>query len=313
MRKTIAVMGGTGAQGGGVARALLDGGGWCVRVLTRNPESSRSRALADLGCELRQADMNDPVTLEAAFEEAYGVFAVTNHWDRQTRTQEYSQGEAAVEAALAAGVSHFIWSTLPDYHAISGGRFTVPHFTSKSQVDPIVKQAGFPYWTFVEAPFYYQNFHTVFAPQENKRGQKQWHLSLDRERCRFHCADIAELGLLVAAALEAPDLVGHGAYLPLSGGNYSWNDLVEILNSQGHEIAYQQISQTEYDAMFTSAREFRHMMEFWQEYDYFGPGSEEKIALSNKLVPRGFTAFGDWARVNLPTGARSKACGFIQK
>ena len=299
MQKTIAVMGGTGAQGGGVVRALLASDTWCVRVITRDTSSPRARELADMGCELQQANLNEQDSLPAAFRDAYGVFAVTNFWDRETRMNEYQQGKAMVDAAKAAGVSHFVWSTLPDYQAISHDKYIVPHFTSKARVDALVKEAGFKYWTFVEAPFYYQNFHTIFAPAQNEQGQQLWRLPLDPERCRFHCADISELGLLVAAALAQPDRAGQGHYLPLSCGNYNWQELIEILNSQGHNIVYEQISAEEYDAQFPSAKEFRHMMEFWQEYDYFGPDSVSKLDLSDALVPEGLTGFDDWARINM--------------
>jgi uncharacterized protein YbjT (DUF2867 family) len=145
-RKLIAVIGATGKQGGAVVRALQAGGQFKVRALSRNPD--KHRELAD---EVVEADLDRPETLAAAFRSAHGVFLVTNFWEEGT--DERKQATAAVRAAKDAGVKHFIWSTLPDVEAISGGKFNVPHFTGKAKVDRIVKEAGFVHHTFVIAPF----------------------------------------------------------------------------------------------------------------------------------------------------------------
>ena len=125
-KKLIAVIGATGQQGGGVVRALQASGQFKVRALTRNPD--KHRELAD---EVVEADLDRPETLKAAFEGAHGVFLVTNYWE--PGTDELKQATAAVRAARDAGVKHFIWSTLPDVEAISGGKFDVPHFTGKAK------------------------------------------------------------------------------------------------------------------------------------------------------------------------------------
>ena len=135
-KKLIAVIGATGQQGGGVVRALQASGEFKVRALTRDPD--KHRQLAD---EVVKADLDRPETLEAAFKGAYGVFLVTNF--REKGTDEFKQARAAVGAAKDAGVKHFVWSTLPDVEAISGGKFNVPHFTGKAKVDRVVKDTGF--------------------------------------------------------------------------------------------------------------------------------------------------------------------------
>src|SRR5258706_7721522 len=140
--KLIAVIGATGQQGGGVVRALQASSQFKVRALSRNP--GEHRELAD---EVVEADLNRPDTLQPAFAGAHGVFLVTSSW--LEGTDEFTQGTAVVRAAKAAGVKHFIWSTLPDVKAISGGKFDVPHFTGKARIDPIVKAAGFATHTFV--------------------------------------------------------------------------------------------------------------------------------------------------------------------
>src|SRR3954465_11720951 len=171
-KKLIAVIGATGQQGGGVVRALQASGEFKVRALTRNPD--KHRQLADEGVE---ADLDRPETLEAAFKAAYGVFLVTNF--REAGTDELKQATAAIRAAKDAGVKHFVWSTLPDVEAISGGKFDVPHFTGKAKIDRIVQEAGFANHTFVIAPFYYGNLTGMMAPQKQADGSMSWALPLD--------------------------------------------------------------------------------------------------------------------------------------
>jgi uncharacterized protein YbjT (DUF2867 family) len=228
-KKLIAVIGATGQQGGGVVRALQARGEFKVRALTRNPDQQRQ--LAD---EVVKADLDRPETLEAAFKGAYGVFLVTNF--REKGTDELKQATAAVRAARDAGVKHFVWSTLPNVEPISGGKFDVPHFTGKAKIDRIVKEAGFPHHTFVIAPGYYQNFVGSLAPQKQADGSVGWALPLDPDVRCLHMGDIRELGNIVAGAFAHPDQAGNGEYLPLVGDFLSFNEIVETLNQQGHNL-----------------------------------------------------------------------------
>jgi uncharacterized protein YbjT (DUF2867 family) len=138
--------------------ALQAGGEFHVRALTRNQDKHHG-----VGDEVVEADLDRPETLKAAFDGAYGVFTVTNFWENGT--DELAQATAAINAAKAAGVQHFVWSTLPNVEKISSGKFDVPHFTVKAQVDDLVKHAGFSYHTFVVAPFFFQNLNSALAPQ----------------------------------------------------------------------------------------------------------------------------------------------------
>src|ERR1700748_1703674 len=209
-KQLIAVIGATGLQGGSVVRALQATGAFRVRALTREP--SKHHNLAD---EVAEADLNRPETLKAAFEGAHGVFLVTNF--REKGADELKQATAAVRAAKNAGVKHFIWSTLPDVEAISGGKFHVPHFTGKARIDSIVKEAGFPSHTFVIAPFYFQNLAGAFGPQKLPDGSFGWAIPLDPDVRCIHMGDVRELGIIVTGAFLHADKVGNGEYLPLVG------------------------------------------------------------------------------------------------
>ncbi|HLZ11118.1 MAG TPA: NmrA/HSCARG family protein [Candidatus Acidoferrum sp.] len=292
-KKIIAVVGATGKQGGAVVRALETWNQFKVRALTRHP--AKHRGLAE---EVVQADLNRPETLRAAFEGAHGVFLVTNFWGEGS--DEAEQATAAIRAAKDAGVKHFIWSTLPDVEGISGGKFHVPHFTGKAKVDRVVKEAGFANHTFVIAPFYYQNFLGVVAPQEQPNGSVGWVLPLDPTVRSIHMGDVTELGDIVAGAFAHPDEAGHGEYLPLVGDFVSFNEVVETLNRQGHHFSFKQVPAEVFAGFFAGAAEVAEMFGYFQTHTYLGSDSRDRIALANKIAGRKPTKIAAWAEVNLP-------------
>jgi len=291
--KLIAVIGATGQQGGGVVSALQASGRFKVRALTRDP--SKHRALAE---EVVEADLDKPETLEAAFEGAQGVFLVTNF--QEAGTDEFAQATAAVRAAKDAGVTHFIWSTLPDVEAISGGKFNVPHFTGKAKIDQVVKDGGFENYTFVIAPFYYQNLAGFFTPQKQGDGSMGWTLPLDPTRRVIHMGDINELGDIVAGAFARPDETGNGQHLPLVGDFMSFNEIVATLNRQGHNFSYQQVPKESFAGFFPGATEIAEMFSYWEAHTYLGLDSSDQIALANKVAGREPTRFSNWAAQNFP-------------
>src|SRR6266852_5772493 len=292
-KQRIAVIGATGHQGSAVVHALEAGGQVFVRALTRHPGTYRG-----LGDEVVGADLNRPDTLQSAFTGAHGIFLVTNFWEQGT--DEFAQGTAAVRAAKAAGVKHFVWSTLPNVEAISGGRFDVPHFTGKAKIDRIVKEAGFPYHTFVIAPGYYQNFVGFLAPQKQADGSVGWALPLDPDVRCLHMGDIRELGNIVAGAFAHPDEAGHGEYLPLVGDFLSFNEIVETLNRQGHKFSFKQVPKEVFAALFPGATELAEMFSYWEVHTYLGSDSSDRIALANKVAGREPTRFSTWAGENFP-------------
>ena len=291
--KLIAVIGATGQQGGGVLRALQASGQFKVRALTRNP--GKHRELAE---EVVEADLGKPETLKAAFAGAHGVFLVTNF--QEAGTDELQQATAAIRAAKDAGVKHFIWSTLPDVQAISGGKFHVPHFTGKAKIDRLVKDGGFENYTFVIAPFYYQNLAGAIGPHKQADGSMGWALPLDPTLRVIHVGDINELGDVVAGAFAHPDEAGNGQYLPLVGDFMSFSEIVETLNRQGHNFSYNQVSKESFAGAFPGANEIAEMFSYWEADTYLGSDSSDQIALANKIAGRDPTRFSTWARENFP-------------
>jgi uncharacterized protein YbjT (DUF2867 family) len=295
----VAVLGGTGAQGGGVVAALLKQGLFHVRAAVRNPESDGARSLAKRGCEIFRADILDIASMRRMFEGAYGAFVVTNFWDPAQMFQEVGLGTALVEAARASGVQHLVWSTLPDCKAISGGRFPVRHFSDKAQVDKVVASVGFARYTFVQAPQYFQNFLTRQAPQPLPGGGRGWAVPMDIAARVVQAGDPAEVGRAVAAAFAAAEKLANGSYLAVSGGTYSWTDFATTLNGLGHDLKAVQVPADAFDGFFDGAQELRLMFQYFEEFTYFGPEHEQHEAAARALVPEGFTGFADWARVHM--------------
>jgi uncharacterized protein YbjT (DUF2867 family) len=190
-KKIIAVVGATGAQGGGLARAVLDdsNGPFALRALTRHADSPRARELAARGAEAVEADLDDEASVRRAFDGAYGAFVVTNFWEQLTPEQEAArspaqmeldQAEIAARAAKAAGLKHVVWSTLEDtrpYFAHLGsdlptllGKYKVPHLDCKGEANTFFVQQGVP-TTFLETTTYYENFVLGWGVQRAQNGE----------------------------------------------------------------------------------------------------------------------------------------------
>ena len=305
-QQTITVIGGTGAQGGSVVDALLASGQYAVRVVSRNPASTSAETLQKRGVRVVKGDLLEPSSLRAAFENAHGVFLVTNFWDPTQMSKETEIGHGAVKEARSAGVQHFIWSTLPDAEKLTGGRLKLPHFTGKARVDAAVEAAQFPRHTFVQAPFYFQNFLGRLAPQPLPNGGRGWAVPMDPAARVMHAGDVNDVGRTVVAAFAAGDKLRNGSYLSVCGGQYSCNDFVGTLNAQGHDVEVQKVPADAYDAFFPGAAELRETFQYFEQCTYFGPESESRIAAAKALSPGGLIGFADWAKRNLaPTTAES--------
>ena len=181
-KKTIAVIGATGAQGGGVVRAILADPErrFVARAITRKTDSDKARALAAAGAEVVAADADDPASLERAFTGAHGAFLVTNFWEHFSPERELTQAGAMARATKAAGVKHAVWSTLEDTRLdfpiddprlkTLQGKYKVPHFDAKGEADAIFRAEAAP-TSYLMAAFYWENF--IFfgqGPRKNPDG-----------------------------------------------------------------------------------------------------------------------------------------------
>lgn len=165
--RIIAVMGATGAQGGGLVRAILEsGGGFVARAITRAPESEKARALAAQGVEVVRGDADDPSSLDAALAGAWGAYCVTNFWEHGDPAREFRQAAALARATRRAGVQHVVWSTLEDTRLevpldddrlpTLKGAYKVPHFDAKGEADAVFASEGAP-TSYLLAAYYWDN------------------------------------------------------------------------------------------------------------------------------------------------------------
>ena len=178
--KVVAVVGATGAQGGGLVRAILKdpASGFRVRALTRNPASEKAESLAAQGADVVGADLDDSESLERALKGAAAAFFVTNFWEHSSPAKEIEQARNLATAAKNAGVAHVIWSTLEDTRRwvpldddsmpTLMDRYKVPHFDSKGEADDIFRKMAVP-TTFLLTSFYWDNLiHFGMHPQRGE-------------------------------------------------------------------------------------------------------------------------------------------------
>jgi uncharacterized protein YbjT (DUF2867 family) len=166
--KVIAVIGATGAQGGGLVRAIQGdhAGGFRARAITRKPASDKAKELGKLGAEVVAAELDDQASLKQAFSGASGVFCLTNFWEHFSPEKEFAQAGNMARAAKDAGVPHVIWSTLEDTRRwvpldddrmpTLMGKYKVPHFDAKGEADQIFKDLTPA--TCLLTSFYWENF-----------------------------------------------------------------------------------------------------------------------------------------------------------
>lgn len=167
-KKIIAVLGATGAQGGGLIRAILEDpqGPFKARAITRKPDSDKAGELAKQGVEVVKADLDDADSLKRAFQGSYGAYCVTNYWEHFSPEKEMVQAKHMAEAARDANLEHVIWSTFEDTREkvpLSSdqmptlmGHYKVPHFDAKGKANKFFKDNGVP-TTFMLTSFYWDN------------------------------------------------------------------------------------------------------------------------------------------------------------
>src|SRR6185369_15981229 len=138
------------------------------------------------------------------------------------------------------------------------------------------------------------------APQKQADGSVGWMLPLDPNLRVIHMGDVTELGDIVAGAFAQPDKVGNGEYLPLVGDFMSFNEIVDTLNGQGHNLSYKQVEKDSFVAAFPGAAAIAEMFGYWADHTYLGSDSSSQIALANNVAGRQPTNFSEWASKNIP-------------
>lgn len=207
--KTIAVTGATGQQGGAVARRML-AEGWTVRALTRDTNKPQAQALAAAGAQLVPGDMENLAELQAAFQGADAVFSVQNFWLPGVGFDgEVRQGKLVVDAAQAAGVKHFVYSSVGAAHRGEGQK----HFESKYLIEQYLQASGLPY-TILRPAAFMENYNFPWTRPYLLNGVHQsMGLSPDK---KSQIIAVEDIGAFAALALAQPQTY-LGQTIELSG------------------------------------------------------------------------------------------------
>ena len=306
-RKVIVVTGATGAQGGGLARAILaePGAGYAVRAVTRDANSDAARALADAGAEVVTADLDDPASIERAFDGAYGAYCVTFFWAHFSPEREQAEARTMAQAARAAGLRHVIWSTLEDTRRwiklddprmpTLMGRYKVPHFDAKGESDDFFRQAGVP-TTFLLTSYYWDNLiHFGMGPKPGPDGTLQFVLPMgDRKLPGIAAEDIGRCAWGIFKQGEGLA----GRTIGIAGEHLTGAEMAASLaRALGREVRYAAISPDAYRALgFPGSDDLGNMFQFKHDFndDFCAARS---IETSRSLNPR-LMSFDDWLREN---------------
>ena len=298
-----AVVGGTGAQGGGLVRAILADSSRRVRpvVLTRAPDGAAARASADAGATVVAADLDDRASLAAAFAGAHGLFAVTNFWEHHSPERELRQAENIAQAAAQANVKHVIWSTLEDTRRFVPladarmptlmERYKVPHFDAKGEANAFFTAAGVP-TTFLYTSFYWDNLiHFGMGPQRDAEGRLVFALPLgDRPLPGIAASDIGACAFGVLARGEA--MIGQS--VGIAGEHPTGIEMAQALGRRlGEPVQYRSIPFAEYAAYgFPGADDLANMFQFKHDFnDAFR--APRDVARARELNP-GLLDFAGW-------------------
>jgi uncharacterized protein YbjT (DUF2867 family) len=306
-KKTIAVLGATGAQGGGLVRAILadPDGEFAARALTRDASSGKAKALAKLGAEVVAADVDDAASLRRAFEGAHGAFCVTFFWDHFSPEKELAQAKAMAQAAKDAGVKHVVWSTLEDTRRLVPlddpriptlqGRYKVPHFDAKGEADRFFTELDVP-TTFLLTSFYWDNLiHFGSGPKRGEDGRLAFVLPMaDKKLPGIAAEDIGRCAYGVFR--RGAELVGKT--VGIAGEHLSGAEMAAALTKAlGQEVVYSYVPPEVYRTFgFPGADDLANMFQFKRDFeDEFRRPRD--LALSRSLNPQ-LQTFSQWLAVH---------------
>ena len=306
-KKIIAVTGATGAQGGGLVRAILadPDGGFAVRAITRHPDSEAAGDLRDQGVEVVQADLDDEASLDRAFAGAHGAFCVTNFWEHFSPEREQAQAGNLARALRSAGVSHAIWSTLEDVRSyvpagderiptLPGG-YKVPHMDAKGEANELFRQAGVP-TTYLYTSFYWDNMITFgMGPARDEDGRLAITLPLvDAKLPGIAAGDIGACAYGIFR--EGKRWIGRS--VGIAGGHLTGEELAAGLGAAlGEPVSYNRVTPEQYRAFgFPGAEELANMFQFKAEFEETYCGARD-LETSRRLNP-GLTSYERWLEQN---------------
>jgi uncharacterized protein YbjT (DUF2867 family) len=276
--KLIAIIGSTGAQGGGLVRAIQadPAGGFRARAITRKATGDKAEALRKLGAEVVEADLDDADSVAKAFEGCHGAFCVTNFWEHFSPAKEQQQAANMARAAKAAKLQHVIWSTLEDTRKLvplSDNRmptlqekYKVPHFDAKGEADQLFADAGVP-TTYLLTTFYWDNF--IYFGSGPKRGADgKLALTLPMGNARLSGIASEDIGKC-AYGIFKQGSKWIGKRVGIAGEHISGADMaVEMSKALGQEVHYNAVSPATFRSFgFPGADDLGNMFQYYTEYE----------------------------------------------
>jgi uncharacterized protein YbjT (DUF2867 family) len=193
--KVILVGGATGHQGGALINHLLHKN-WRIRALTRNPKGGAAVELSRKGVELVQGDMDDPAGLERAMRGVYGVYSVQDFWGIGAR-REVQQGKNMADAALSAGIKHFVYSSVGGAERNSG----IDHWESKWEIEKYIQSKCLPA-TILRPVAFMENYYIAQVEIGILKGKLADPISGDKP---YQTIATENIGAFAALAFEKPD------------------------------------------------------------------------------------------------------------
>jgi uncharacterized protein YbjT (DUF2867 family) len=300
--KTIAIVGATGAQGGGLVRAIKADVArtFVARAITRKITSDKAAALRAGGIDVVEGDTDSLESLKRAFDGAYGVYCVTNYWEHFSVEREQAQAKNMALAAQAAGVKHVIWSTLEDTRKwvpltdnrmpTLHGKYKVPHFDSKGEADQSFRDAGVP-TTFLLTSFYWDNFiYFGLGPKRGADGVLAITLPMDDKKLPGMAAE--DIGRCALGVLRRPDLIGRT--VGIAGEHLTGGELAAgLTRALGQQVRYNAVPPDVYRSFgFPGADDLGNMFQFKRDFNEYYCGARD-LAFSRSLNPE-LQTFDSW-------------------
>ncbi|MGH7232041.1 MAG: NmrA/HSCARG family protein [Nitrospiraceae bacterium] len=302
-KKIIAVVGATGAQGGGLVRAILNdkSGEFAVRALTRDLNSDKVKELAKLGAEVVAADLDDVDSLTGAFTGAYGAFCLTNFWEHSSPEKELNQAKNQAQAAKHAGIQHAVWSTLEDtrrWVPLSDnrmptlmGKYKVPHFDAKGEANQEFTKLGVP-TTFLHTSFYWDNFiYFGMGPKKGPDGKLALTLPMgDKKLPGIAAEDIGKCALGIFK--KGREFIGKT--VGIAGEHLTGAQMAAAFSKAlGQEVRYNNVPPEVYRNFgFPGADDIGNMFQFKRDFESVYCGARD-LAFSRSLNPN-LQTFETW-------------------
>jgi uncharacterized protein YbjT (DUF2867 family) len=306
-KRVIAVVGATGAQGGGMARAVLNDSGsrFSIRALTRNVNSPAAQELAKLGAQVVAADLDDPQSLERAFEGAHGAFCVTFFWAHFSAEKEKAEASAMARAAKNAGVEHVIWSTLEDTRKLVPlndnrmptlhGKYKVPHFDGKGEADRYFREAEVP-TTFLLTSFYWDNFiYFGLGPRRGADGKLALTFPMGNAKLPGIASD--DIGKCAYGIFKRGDEF-IGKTVGIAGEHLSGAEMAAAMSKAlGQEVRYNDVPPEVFRSLgFPGADDLGNMFQFKRDFEREFRGARD-VEFSRELNPE-LQTFDTWLARN---------------